>query len=130
MTNHLIDLYICVYDVFVLASLGLAQTVESQNEEESWCLVSVKSGLLPAQVTDNKVENCFIFLVWRNTCAIYLCFFLTQQDTVKAFKCCDCSGLSFLGFYSSIGVFKWCFVNQKGSLAWVSGELQRDETRE
>lgn len=35
MTNHLIDLYLCVYDVFVLASLGLAQTVESQNEEDS-----------------------------------------------------------------------------------------------
>lgn len=100
MTNHLIDLYICVYDVFVLASLGLAQTVESQNEEDSWCLVSVKSGLLPAQVTDNKVENGLFFLCGEIP-VLFICaffFFLTQQDTVKAFKCCDCSGLSFLGF--------------------------------
>lgn len=129
MTNHLIDLYICVYDVFVLAPLGLAQTVESQNEEESWCLVSVKFSLLPAQVTDNKVENCFIFLVWRNTCAIYLCFFNTTRHS-QSIQMLWLLRFVLSGLYSSIGVFKWCFVNQKVILVRVSRELQRDETRQ
>lgn len=87
MTNHLIDLYICVYDVFVLASLGLAQTVESQNEEDSWCLVSVKSGLLPAQVTDNKVENGLFFLCGEIPvlfiCAFFFFFFKHNKTQSK-----------------------------------------------
>lgn len=132
MTNHLIDLYICVYDVFVLASLGLAQTVESQNEEDSWCLVSVKSGLLPAQVTDNKVENGLFFLCGEIP-VLFICaffFFLNTTRHSQSIQMLWLLRIVLSGFYSSIGVFKWCFVNQKGSLAWVSGELQRDETRQ
>lgn len=109
-------------------ALGLAQTVESQNEEESWCLVSVKSGLLPAQVTDNNVENGLFFLCGEIPVLFICAFFNTRHS--QSIQMLWLLRIVLSGFYSSIGVFKWCFVNQKGSLASVSGELQRDETRQ